>query len=300
MIAPVRPRLSRGDTVALIAPAGPLASPELLDAAIVQVESLGLRPRPGAHALGRYGFLAGTDVERLGDLNDALRDPAIRAIFALRGGYGTTRILGGIDYDALHRDPKVVLGYSDLTAPLNAMVARSGVVTYHGPIAASPLTPAASTWLHAAIFAGDAIGRFDAPNARTVRGGVARGRLAGGNLSLIVALLGTPFAIDFDGALAFIEEVDEAPYRVDRMLTHLRASGALQGCVGIVVGECRQCDSENASPEGRLAHVIDERLGNLGIPVIEGAPIGHIEEQWTLPLGVAAVLDADARTLDVE
>lgn len=264
------------------------------------MRALGLDARPAPHALARHGFLAGTDAERLGDLNDALRDPSVRGIFALRGGYGTTRILDGIDYDALRRDPKVVLGYSDLTAPLNAMVARSRVVTYHGPIAASALTPAASTWLHAAIFKDDAIGRLEAPNARTVRGGVARGRLAGGNLSLIVALLGTPFAIDFDGALAFVEEVDEAPYRVDRMLTHLRASGALHGCVGIVVGECRQCDIENAAPQGRLAHVIDERLGDLGIPVIEGAPIGHIEEQWTLPLGVAAVLDADAHTLDIE
>jgi muramoyltetrapeptide carboxypeptidase len=300
MHALVRPRLHPGDAVALIAPAGPLASPDLLDAAVAQVESLGLRARPATHALGHHGFLAGTDAERLGDLNDALRDPAIRGIFALRGGYGTTRILDDIDYDALQREPKVVLGYSDLTAPLNAMVARSGVVTYHGPVAASPLTPAASTWLHAAIFAGDELGRLEAPKARTVRGGVARGRLAGGNLSLIVALLGTPFAIDFNGALAFIEEVDEAPYRVDRMLTHLRASGALRGCVGIIVGECRQCDSENAPHEGRLAHVLDDRLGDFGIPVIEGAPIGHIEEQWTLPLGVEAVLDADARTLDVD
>lgn len=298
-----RPFLKPGDLVALISPAGPLAADERLAEAIAHVEQLGLRARPGKHALARNGFLAGTDEQRAADFNDALRDPEIRGVVAVRGGYGTTRILDRIDYQALRRDPKVVLGYSDLTAPLNALYQRTGVVTYHGPVAAlSSFSPNEVAWLRRAIFDAPPLGALDAPNARALVAGTARGRLAGGNLSLLSAMVGTPYAVDFDGAIVFIEEVDEPPYRVDRMLTQLLASGALRSCAGIVVGECRNCDTEFAdgSKQTRLADVVVERLSGLGVPLLDGATFGHIDEQWTLPIGVTAVLDADARRLVVE
>lgn len=298
-----RPLLASGDLVALVSPAGPLAADERLADAIAHAEGLGLRARPGAHVLGRNGFLAGTDEQRAADFNDALRDPEIRGVLAVRGGYGTTRILERIDYDALRRDPKVVLGYSDLTAPLNALYQRTGVVTYHGPVAAlSSFSPNETAWLRRAIFDAPPLGILEAPNARALVAGTARGRLAGGNVSLISAMVGTPYAIDFDGAIVFIEEVDEPPYRVDRMLTQLLASGALRSCAGIVVGECRNCDSEFAdgSKQTRLADVIAERLGDLGVPLLDGATFGHIDEQWTLPIGVTATLDVDARRLIVD
>lgn len=298
-----RPLLKPGDSVALVSPAGPLAQDEQLAHAVAQVERLGLRARPGKHALARNGFLAGTDEQRAADLNDALRDPEIRGVFALRGGYGTTRLLERIDYAALRRDPKVVLGYSDLTAPLNAMYARTGVVTYHGPVVAlSSLSPNETAWLRRAIFDAPPLGTLEAPNARALVSGTARGRLAGGNLSLISAMVGTPFAIDFDGAIVFIEEVEEPPYRIDRMLTQLLASGALRSCAGIVVGECRNCDAEVAdgSKQTRLADVIAERLCGVGVPLLDGATFGHIEEQWTLPIGATATLDVEARRLIVD
>ncbi len=298
-----RPHLKSGDLVALVSPAGPLAADERFADAVAHVEQLGLRVRPGKHALARNGFLAGTDEQRASDLNDALRDPEIRGVFALRGGYGTTRILDRIDYDALRRDPKVVLGYSDLTAPLNALCQRTGVVTYHGPVAAlSSFSPNETTWLRRAIFDAPPLGVLEAPNARALVPGTARGRLAGGNLSLISAMIGTPYAVDFEGAVVFIEEVDEPPYRVDRMLTQLLSSGALRSCAGIVFGECRNCDIEFAdgSKQTRLADVIAERLSGLGVPLLDGATFGHIDEQWTLPIGITATLDVNGRRLTVD
>ncbi|HEY5256834.1 MAG TPA: LD-carboxypeptidase [Candidatus Baltobacteraceae bacterium] len=302
MIDVVRPpALREGDTVALVAPAGALHADEDLGRAIGHIESLGLRARAGRHALDRHGYLAGDDQARLDDINVALRDPDVRAVVALRGGYGTTRLLDGVDYAAFAADPKVVLGYSDLTALLNALHARTGIVTFHGPVAAADrFTPTVVGWLRRALFSTAPIGTLEAPCATTLGGGRGRGRLIGGNLSLIAALLATPYALDFDGAIAFLEEVDEAPYRIDRMLTQLRASGTLHGVRGIVVGDCRNCDAPADAPAAsRLEHVLRDRLGDLGVPLLSGAPIGHIEEQWTLPIGIEADLDADARTLDV-
>jgi len=296
------PALKPGDAVALIAPAGPLASPAELDAAIARVEALGLRAALGEHVLGRHGFLAGTDAERAHDVNAALRDPGVRGIFAVRGGYGTTRLLERVDYDALRADPKVLLGYSDLTALLDACTARADVVTFHGPVVAlSPWGPDEIGWLRRAVLSNDPIGSLSVSAGRALVPGRARGRLAGGNLSLMAALVGTPYAIDCAGAIVFLEETDEAPYRIDRMLTQLRSAGTLRGCAGIVLGTFANCDAaEDAAPERRLAHVFADRLGDLGVPILDGAPIGHEGEQWTLPVGAIATLDADAATLSIE
>jgi muramoyltetrapeptide carboxypeptidase len=296
MIRP--PALRPGDAVALIAPAGPLASQVELDIAIAHVEALGLRATLGEHVLTRRGFLAGTDAERVADLDLALRDPDIRGIFAVRGGYGTARLLGAVDYEALRADPKIVLGYSDLTALLNVCTARTGVVTYHGPVAAfSSFGPAETGWLRRALFSDEPIGTLSF-EPETLSGGRARGRLVGGNLSLVASLVGTPHAIDCRDAILFLEEVEEAPYRIDRMLTQLRASGCLESCAGILLGTFSDCDAaEDAEPERRLAYVLRERLAYLGIPVVRGAPIGHQGEQWTLPIGAESELDADVGTL---
>lgn len=297
------PVLREGDTVALIAPAGPLASLEELERAVGVVESLGLVPfvMPGARR--RLGYLAGTDDERAADFNAAVRDPAIRGIFALRGGYGTMRILDRIDYGALQSNPKPVLGYSDLTALLNTITQRTGVITFHGPVAAlSDFTANEVSWLRAAVMNGSALGTLHWPNARKLSGGKARGHLAGGNLSLVTALLGTPHEIDVRGALLVIEDVDEAPYKIDRMLTQLRLNGALERAAGVIAGGWTNCDvAEDHRYSGlRLADVLTDRLGGLDIPVLLDLPIGHIDEQWTLPLGAIATLDADSGTLTIE
>ncbi len=299
MIRP--PALRRGDAVALIAPAGPLAAESDLTAAVERVEALGLRAVRGEHVLGRHGYLAGTDAERAADINAALRDPEIRGIFAVRGGYGTTRLLDLVDYDALRAHPKVLLGYSDLTALLNVCTARTDVITFHGPVVALALGPMERAWLERAMFSNAPIGLLGVERPRSIRAGRAHGRLAGGNLSLMAAMVGTPYESDCADAIVFLEEVDEAPYRIDRMLTQLRASASFSRAAGIVLGTFSNCDAaEDAAPERRLAHVLVDRLADLEVPVLLGAPIGHEGEQWTLPIGADATLDTVAGTLAIE
>lgn len=271
-----------------------------LENARATVEALGLRTRVAPNAMARRGFLAGSDEQRLGDLNDALRDPAVRGIFALRGGYGTMRLLPGVDYDALARDPKVVLGYSDLTALLNAMTARAGVVTLHGPVATSGAwSRRVIDWLRPLLFGTDGAVVHSDESALVIRNGSAAGRIAGGNLSLVSSLVGTPYAIDFRGAIVVLEDVDESPYRVDRMLTQMRLANAFDGARAVLVGQCVGCDvgDDHVYGDVKLLDVLKERLGDLGIPVLAEVPVGHMDEQWTLPIGARATLDAEAHSL---
>ncbi len=255
-----------------------------IDRACENVRALGFEPVLGAHARDARGFLAGDDADRAEDLNAALRDPAIRGIFALRGGYGTMRLLGALDYDALARDPKVLLGYSDLTAPLNAFAQRAGVITFHGPVASAPMSEAARERLLRALTTTDSMEPI-ITTAAPIAGGAASGPVYGGNLTLIAHLCGTPYATDLCGAILAIEDVNEAAYRIDRLLTQLRLAGALDGVRGIAVGDLEHLD------------IVTERLGGLGIPVVAGLPFGHIDEQWVLPIGLDAVLDAEAGKL---
>ena len=283
--------MREGDCVALIAPAGPLKTDDEFGRAQDIVRTLGLVPKIGAFAkASAFGYLAGTDEQRAADFNDAVLDPDVRGIFALRGGYGTMRILDRIDYDAVARAPKVILGYSDLTALLNAITQRTGLVTFHGPVAAlSGFTPLETQALRAAIMHSESLGALIAPEGETLVNGVASGEIAGGNLSLVTALIGTPYEIDTAGKLLVLEDVDESPYRIDRMLTQLRLTGALSRAAGIIAGGWTNC--------GVTAELLRDRLGDLGRPVLVETLIGHIDEQWTLPIGAYATLDAGARTL---
>jgi muramoyltetrapeptide carboxypeptidase len=285
------PALREGDSVALIAPAGPLKSDDEFERAQDIVRALGLVPKIGTFAkASALGYLAGTDEQRAADFNEAVRDSQVRGIFALRGGYGTMRILDRIDYDAVARSPKVILGYSDLTALLNSLAQETGLITFHGPVAAlSQFTALETQALRAAVMTAEPLGVLHAPEAETLVDGVASGRIAGGNLSLIASLIGTPYEIDTSGALLVVEEVDESPYRIDRMLTQLRMSGALTRAAGIIAGGWTNC--------GVTGELLRDRLGDLGIPVLTETLIGHIDEQWTLPVGAYATLDSGARTL---
>ncbi len=287
VIAP--PPLGPGARVALVAPAGPIAESDVARA-VATTEALGWTPQVGAHALRKSGYFAGTDTERLADLNAALRDPRVDAVWCLRGGYGTMRLLDAIDYDALARRPRPLVGYSDITVLHCAVAARvPGLVTFHGPTARAPLPPFSRASLLRAVGAepGDPCGT--APEARALRPGRARGRLAGGNLSLLAALAGTPYAPRFDGAVVVLEDVNEAVYRVDRMLRQLWLAGAFVGCRALVFGHCTNCP-EPCDEDGRrtLADVVAEVADALGVPAALGVPVGHVAEQWTLPLGAGA------------
>lgn len=292
--------LRAGDAVALVSPAGPVAESRV-QAAVRELTAWGLRPRIYPHALDVEGFLAGSDAHRTADLNDALADPEIRAVLCTRGGYGVQRIVEHLDYDAVRRDPKLVVGFSDITALHAALWCHAGLVTVHGPIAAQLERGGefASTLKQALMSTDSLVVRADRaePTFSVRTAGVAEGILLGGNLSIISTCVGTPFMPDLEGAILLIEDVGELAYRVDRILTHLGNCGILKGLAGIAIGQFSEPGHGN-NPV-KPADVLIERLGNLGIPLLGGLSIGHGERNLAVALGSRATLDADAGSLSV-
>lgn len=293
------PALQKGATIGIVAPSSPLAQPEYLERGLAFWRRRGYRVRTGKHIKAAAGYLAGSDDQRLADLHQMFRDPEVQAIFCLRGGYGSLRLLAGLDYELIAAHPKILVGYSDITALHLAINLRTGLVTFHGPMlypelgsqAPSPFTE--ESLLHTLTATGPPDPITPAPGmpaAVTINPGQARGIVTGGNLSLIVATLGTPYEIDTRGKILFLEEVDEAPYRLDRMLTQLHLAGKLEKAAGIVCGHC-------PPQEVAALEVIIERLGPTGRPCFYGLPAGHLNAQVTLPLGIHAYLDAETCTL---
>ncbi|SBT48819.1 S66 peptidase family protein [Micromonospora narathiwatensis] len=295
------PVLRPGDTVMLVSPSGP-TRPERVARGIELLTGWGLRPVLAPNAYARRGYLAGGDELRAADLNTAFADPEVRGVICTRGGYGAQRMVDLVDMDVVRRDPKVVAGFSDITALQFALWRGARLAGVHGPGAAwlddrTPLHSAES--LHAALMTTEpvTVAAVEAEGTHPVRvAGRAEGRLLGGNLCLITASIGTPDMPDLTGAILLVEEVQEPPYKVDRMLTQLRRCGALAGVAGVAVGQFTGCADDW---DTTVADVLTERLGDLGVPVLGGLPIGHGVGQLTVPVGTPAVLDADAGTLTV-
>lgn len=302
MDEPLRPAALRpGDLVALVSPSGPVRAEQLAEGTAL-LESWGLRVSVGRHAYARTGFLAGTDRQRLADLNAALADPAVRGLVCTRGGYGAQRIVDGLDLAAVRADPKVVVGFSDITALQFALWRGARLATVHGPgpRRLTELAPSCAESMRRAVMTAEPVVLTRDPAEETapvVVPGVARGPLLGGNLCLVAASVGTPDMPDLSGAVLLLEDLQEPPYKVDRMLTQLRRCGALSGLAAVAVGQFTEC------ADGWPVTVVDvlrERLADLGVPVLGGLPVGHGPGQLTVPLGVPAVLDATAGTLVVE
>jgi muramoyltetrapeptide carboxypeptidase len=295
------PALRPGDTVLLVSPSGP-TRPERVARGVELLTGWGLRPVPAPNAYARRGYLAGDDALRAADLNAAFADPAVRGVLCTRGGYGAQRVVDALDMSTVRRDPKVVAGFSDITALQLALWRGARLATVHGPGAAwlDERTPAASAEsLRAALMSTDPVVVHRLPTEETAPvlvPGMATGPLIGGNLCLLVSSLGTPDSPDLTGAILLIEDVGEPPYKVDRMLTHLRRAGALAGVAGVAVGQFTDCADGWAVG---VAEVLAERLGDLGVPVLGGLPIGHGVGQLTVPIGVPATLDTAAGTLTV-
>ena len=299
------PRLRAGDTVGLVAPASALTLPWELDRAQHWIRGMGLVPKLGVHVRQQNGYLAGTDAQRAEDYMAMVADPEVRGIFAVRGGWGGARILPLLDWDAIRANPKLLIGYSDTTALHLAIAARAGFPTIHGPNAASRWERESweSLWRLAFAAGTPVLGGADAEQAsgragRTIAGGTARGRLLGGNLTIFSTLMGTPWLPSFDGAVLFLEDVNEDVYRVDRMLQQLRLAGVLDKLSGVAFGQCTRCEPETQDQSGfTLDDILDHHLSALGIPAFTGANIGHVTNQLAMPHGVEVELDADARTL---
>ena len=311
----IRPKALRaGDTVGLITPSSYVSDPDRLALAERTARYFGLVPKFGKSVRKRAGYLGGTVEERLDDLHSMFRDAEVKAVFAIRGGYGAAQLLDRIDYDLIRSHPKIFLGYSDITALHLAIQKLAGLVTFHGPITLSRFTPYTQTYFRKALFETEPIGRVTNPpdsdllrpghTLRTVRQGRVRGRLTGGNLTLIFTTMGTPYEVQTSGRILFVEDVEEQPYSIDRMLTQLRLAGKLDAAAGVIFGECQDCRPRDFKPsyESTLSvgEVVDEILGRLHVPVLSGLTIGHTDDQLTLPLGVMAELDADKGELVIE
>jgi len=294
-----------------VAPAGPLLEQDDIARAEALCRALDYEPVLGAHAGGHFGYFSGTDEERLADLNAALQDPAIDAIWCIRGGYGVTRILDGLDFAALVRRPRPAVGYSDITALLAGVVRRAGMIAFHGPTARAEMPPFTRRHFAKVLTGVEPAGPLEPlptpgdvlvprnDRVTVIHGGRAEGVLAGGNLSLLQCLIGTRYFPDLDGAMLVLEDVNEDLYRIDRMLAHLRAVGAFARLRGVLIG--RFTGLKRHMDDGSLGvdQVLTHYFGALGIPVLNGLPIGHIDDQWTIPLGVRARVDADAGSVEL-
>ena len=300
--------LNKGDTVALVSPSSATDDPFNLQLAQEAVQALGFKVRMGAHLASRRGHLAGTDAERAGDLNAMFADREVKAIICARGGSGAARLLPLLDYDAIRANPKVLLGFSDITALHSAIQAKTGLVTFHGPVGSGSWNRFNVDQFQRLFFdhelmqyqnpvvAGDELVQR---KNRTVAitGGKARGELVGGNLTVLTALAGSPYLPDFTGKILFLEDVSEAPYRIDRMFSTLKLMGALDRIAGLVFGECTDCDPGDGYGSLTLSQIFEDHIKPLKIPAYRGAMIGHIREQFILPVGGKVEMDADAGTL---
>lgn len=308
---PVRkpPRLRPGDTVGLIKPAGFLADEVELQFVMETVTAMGLVPKPAPHMLSRFGYLAGGDRERAADVNAMYADDSVRAVFAVRGGWGCARMLPYLDFNVIRANPKLLVGFSDITALHMAFAARAGFATIHGPNAGSSWGELSLKSFRDLVFDAGTPEYRNPPAAddrlvqrkwrtHTIRPGKAAGPLLGGNLSVLTALVGTPYVPDFNGAILFLEETDEAEYRIDRMLTQLALAGILGRIAGVVFGQCTNCVTPGPSYGGfTLSQLLAQHFQPLGVPAYQGALFGHVENQFSIPVGIRAEIDATAGTL---
>jgi len=305
-------RLSPGDTVALISPANATFNTVELDIARESLEALGFKVRQSPHMLERHGYLAGDDKARAADINSAFADRSIACVHAIRGGWGSARLLPDLDFDAIRRNPKILIGYSDITALLLSVHAKTGLITFHGPIGLGRWDPYSLDYYKRVLFNGEQVtysnkqGISADRNAltqveyrtRTITPGKARGRLLGGNLTVLTTILGSPYLPDWDGAILFCEDVHEDLYRIDRMLTQLKLAGVLGKIKGFVFGGCSECGPGDGNYGAlTLEEIFADHIQPLGVPAWSGAMIGHAQPQWTLPEGAQVEIDAAAGTI---
>lgn len=290
--APRRPPALRpGDTIAVIAPAS-AAKPSRIRRGVRRLAALGFRTRVYAQVFARRGHFAGRDGLRAAALRGALADPEVRAVFFTRGGFGAARLLPLLERDLRRAPPKILVGYSDATSILAFATGKLGWVTFHGPMVATDLPDLRAADRASLLGTLSGRSRADLRLGATLRRGVAEGRLFGGCLSILVSLLGTPYAVDLADRILFLEDVNEEPYSLDRMLTQLRHTGQLARARGIVFGEMAHCGRK-----GDVLAVLRERTADLDIPVAFGAPSGHGRGKRTLPLGARVRLDATRKLL---
>jgi muramoyltetrapeptide carboxypeptidase len=307
-------RLHLGDTIGLIAP-GWLITEAQLKESIEQIKQFGYVPFYSQRILGVNGYFSGTDKDRAADLNEMFLNPHVKAIFCVNGGYGCTRILNLLDYKGIERNPKILVGFSDVSAILNAIQQKANLVTFHGPYSRTikydynssqfnsiAVNPASNFVIESSEEDLKKSTEKAEYSRYTITSGSAIGQLIGGNLTIITSLIGTNYQLDFTNKIVFIEEVGEEPYRIDRMLTQLIEAGELQKAAGIAFGifqDCEKSDRTYAPNSFLLKEVIEERIKPLNIPAVYGLSFGHNKNNFTIPIGINAKLNADAKTIEL-
>jgi len=305
----IRPKkIRKGDTVGIIAPGSFITEDELKET-LENIRKLGCKPYYTNNILKRDGYLAGTDKERADDVHEMFSNPNVDWILAARGGYGCSRILPMLDYKLIRDNPKILMGYSDITALLYAIYSRTGLIGFHGPVGISTFNDFSLDYINKVLFEANRKITLKSKEEEfngqkipfTIRSGKSRGKLIGGNLTLAVSLIGTKYDVDYSGKIVFLEEVGEEPYRIDRMLTQMIEAGKFNNAAGIVLGKFWDCEIKKEKPEFKesftLTEVLYDRLFQLDIPIFYGASFGHITNKFVLPIGVEAEMDAVEKTI---
>lgn len=304
------PRLKKHDVIGIVAPASAPSSDKKIDKGIHYLERLGYRVKLGAHAKAVHGYLAGRDEERASDLNAMFADQQVKAIIAVRGGYGTPRLLEHIDYHLVRRNPKVLIGYSDLTALQLALFTKTRLLTFSGPMLAvemfDKMDPFTEEFFWRILTSSHPAGHVSNPDNKPLKilfspskKTQVTGRLLGGNLSMVASITGTMFQPDFREHIFFFEEVSEEPYRIDRMLTQLRLAGILRSIKALLIGSLIDCvPADMAKPSLSVSEVLDELTWDLKIPILSGLAYGHLPRKLTMPIGLTARVDSRSGTLE--
>lgn len=303
------PRLEMGDVIGLVAPAGYISENNLNDSR-ENMEKLGFKIKEGKNLTTQHGYFSSTDQDRADELNEMFADPEIKGIMCARGGYGAARILDKLDYDLIRENPKVLVGYSDITALHYALFKKTGLISFHGPVSISTFNDySTKNFIDVlmkpksglVIESTEPIEDGEDYRHTKITEGTATGRLVGGNLTMAVSLIGTEYDVDSDGAIMYLEEVREEPYRIDRLLTQMIMAGKFEGANGAALGVFRGCEakanSDDETNSFSLREVLKDRIGSLDIPAIYGLSFGHVKDKCTIPFGIQAELDVDAETL---
>jgi muramoyltetrapeptide carboxypeptidase len=297
------PALKRGDTIGLVTPGSPVTQ-EQLSGCITELEEMGFRTTYNESVLSEYGYFAGTDRERADELMGMFTREDVDAVWCVRGGYGCIRILDLLDFNQIRKNPKVFIGYSDITALITSIFQETGLVTFHGPVGTSDFNRFTTRSVNRVLM--EPRSEYQYPYRRekgtrgnpefdhyTIAGGTAEGVLIGGNISVLDSVIGTRFEPDFENRIAYLEEIGEKTYRVDKMIFHLLSGTNLKHASGIVLGVFSGCSVNGEEPSLSLREALDDLLKPLGIPVSYGNSFGHIKRMVTIPTGIRAAMDAD-------
>lgn len=297
----IKPKaLKAGDTLGLVAPASPIYESSVFDEMLTNLEELGFNLKLGKYVRSQRGYLAGTDQQRADDLMNMFRDPEVDGVMCIRGGWGCNRILPLLDFDVFRNNPKAFCGFSDITSLHMAMYEKSDLITFHGPVGKSKWNEFTTHAFKQIIWKGETPG-FEIPEGDTrnfvINPGTIEGKLLGGNLSVLVAMVGSDYLPSFENAVLYLEDIGESVYRIDRMLTQLKLAGILNQISGFVFGKCTDCEAGDNSLT--LQEVFDDHIKPLVIPAFYGAMISHEDDNITLPVGLNARIDATKKTIHV-